>query len=94
MIQQFQVQQLVKDFCGLTHLLFIVGQAGDELKVPVDDPANSGDAADSQQIPSLGPLSQEVCASCCMFSSSDLKGNGIFDFLNPVLIPPSLTVDS
>lgn len=57
MIKQFQVQQLVKDFCGLSHLLFIVGQAGDELKVSVDDPANSGDTADSQQILSLGSLS-------------------------------------
>lgn len=47
MIEQFHIQQLVKDLCGLRHLLLVVGQAGDQLKVSVDGPANPGGTADS-----------------------------------------------
>lgn len=88
MIKQLQVQQFVKDFCGLSHLLFIIGQARNELKVSVDDPANSGGTADSKNYLSLGSLR----TSCCTVNSSDLEGNGIFDSLDPILILLKLTV--
>lgn len=88
MIKQLQVQQFIKDFCDLSHLLFISGQARDELKVSVDDPANSGGTADSKN--NLSP--DFLRASCCMVNSLDLEGNEIFDSLNPVLIPLKLTV--
>lgn len=53
MVEQLQFQPIVIELCGLGHLLLVVGNAGDLAEVAMDDPADSGGAADAEDRLSL-----------------------------------------
>lgn len=69
-VDQLQIQPVVVKLRGLGHLLVVVGDAGDEAQVAVDDPANSRSAADAKDPPGLGSGSGSVPPSGSL--SSDL----------------------